>query len=134
MDEPALFSLEDKTVFPREKRFRFAFRRSNWMAILPTQSCGGCHEVIHEALSTSELTARGIQKVTNLVLADSLLVSGEFNVDELKEAWDFMKQPKKIILLGDCTAKTVNDLGWNFDLTLKGCPLDLEELKAILTL
>ncbi|MFW9995848.1 MAG: hypothetical protein ACFFD4_27665 [Candidatus Odinarchaeota archaeon] len=130
-----MFSLEDKSFFPQKCRFRFALRHSNWIALLPVKNCSNCQEAIQEVLYEPELVARGYMMTSNVVLADILVVAGEFDAKKLEVAWETMKQPKKLMLTGNCVLKTIKNLGLDEDfVTLKGCPPDQNELKTFLVL
>ena len=116
-------------------RFLPVQRKSNWILLSLAISCRMCLEFVHEALCSHDLMMKGVKIVDSAVLADYLLVVGEFNEKELVNLWNELRHPKKIILIGDCAVKNAEKVGKFIDADIiNGCPVNIDELGTILTL
>lgn len=128
-------SQNDDVRNPYKDRFLPVQKKSNWIILSPVISCRMCSENVHEALCSYDLMMKGVKIVDNAVLADLLLVVGEFKEEQLDNLWNELKSPKKMMLIGDCAVKEAEKLGNFTDADIiNGCPININEVVTILTL
>jgi len=130
-----LNSQNDDVKNPCKDRFLPVQRKSNWIILSKVLSCSRCHEAVHGALYYHDQRMKGVKLVENAVLADSLLVIGNFMEDDVVTLWNELRNPKRMLLIGDCAVSTAERIKKFTDADIiNGCPVDPEEIITILTL